>query len=167
MVILGIDPGTTAAGYAIVTSEGAGGRTIALAEAGLLAVHSREPGERLLQLHESLGKLIRRWNPGAVAIEKLFFAANAKTAMAVAEARGVLLLTAVLGGTIVYEYTPAEIKKTITGQGNADKPQIQKMILLTLPETRRLKARDDVFDAIAAALTCHFKEKGRHAEFSP
>ena len=166
MIILGLDPGTVAAGYAVITPEGPGNRTPRLSAAGLLAVRAQDPAERLKELHQSLKKLIRRWKPGAVAVEKLFFAANAKTAMAVAEARGVLLLTAVLGGTIVYEYTPAEIKKTITGQGNADKPQVQKMIFLTLPETRRLKARDDVFDAIAAALTCHYKGKGRLAELN-
>lgn len=155
MIILGLDPGTTAAGYALIQA----GRAPRLCAAGLLAVRSLESGERLAELHRSLKRLIDRWRPGVVAIEKLFFAANAKTAMAVAEARGVLLLTAVLGGTTVYEYTPAEIKKTITGQGNADKAQMRKMILLTLGEARRLPTQDDVFDAIAAALTCCFKER--------
>lgn len=157
MIILGLDPGTTAAGYALIEA----GRPPRLCNAGLLAVRSPESGERLAELYRSLKRLIGRWRPEAVAIEKLFFAANAKTAMAVAEARGVLVLTAVLGGTTVYEYTPAEIKKTITGQGNADKAQMRKMILLTLGEARQLPAQDDVFDAIAAALTCLFKEKGR------
>ncbi len=160
MIILGLDPGTTAAGYALIET----GPAPRLRAAGLLKVRSPESGERLSELHRSLALLIKKWKPSAVAIEKLFFAANAKTAMAVAEARGVLLLTAVLGGTTVYEYTPAEIKKTVTGQGNADKAQIRKMILLTLPETQGLKARDDVFDAIAAGLTCCFSQynnKGR------
>lgn len=154
---MGLDPGTASAGYAIIDS----GREPRLRAAGLLEVKSRESGERLVQLHRSLASLIKKWKPSAVVVEKLFFAANAKTAMAVAEARGILLLTAVLGGTTVYEYTPAEIKKTVTGQGNADKIQIQKMIRLTLHEARELRARDDVFDAIAAGLTCYYKRKGR------
>ena len=124
-------------------------------------MRATESGERLAELHRGLLGLIAQWKPDAVAIEKLFFASNARTAMAVAEARGVLLLTAVLGGTNVYEYTPAEIKKTITGQGNADKLQVRKMLALTMPETKEMRGRDDMFDAIAVALTCHFKEKGR------
>ncbi|MEK7541450.1 MAG: crossover junction endodeoxyribonuclease RuvC [Patescibacteria group bacterium] len=156
-MILGLDPGTTAAGYAFISGE----QAPTLRAAGILAVRAAGPGERLCELHTALVRLMKQWKPEAVAIEKLFFAANAKTAMAVAEARGVLLLTAVLGGTTVYEYTPAEIKKTITGQGNADKRQMQKMLRLALPETRELRARDDVFDALAVALTCHYKEKGR------
>lgn len=156
-MILGIDPGTTAAGYAFLED----GQAPALRAAGILTVRSHSPAERLAELHQGLRKIMRQWKPDAVAIEKLFFAANTKTAMAVAEARGVLLLTAVLAGTNVYEYTPAEIKKTITGQGNADKRQMRKMLGLTMPETQTLKGRDDVFDAVAAALTCYYKEKGR------
>lgn len=156
-MILGIDPGTTAAGYAFID----GGDTPALRASGILAVRSGTAGARLAELHRALARLMRRWRPEAMAIEKLFFAANARTAMAVSEARGVLLLTAVLRGTTVYEYTPAEIKKTITGQGNADKRQMRKMLGITMPETRILKGRDDVFDAIAVALTCHYQEKGR------
>lgn len=156
-MILGLDPGTTAAGYAFVDGD----RSPVLRDSGILPVRAETPEQRLRELHQTLLALIRRWKPEAVAIEKLFFAANARTAMAVAEARGVLLLTVVLGGTTVYEYTPAEIKKTITGQGNADKQQVRKMLGLIMPETKALNARDDVFDAVAVALTCHYKEKGR------
>jgi len=163
MIILGLDPGTTAAGYAVLAARPEALRAPRLYEAGVLEVSSPESGERLAQLHRSLKRLMERCRPEAVAIEKLFFAANSKTAMAVAEARGVLLLTAKLASATVYEYTPAEIKKTITGQGNADKNQIRKMIILTLPDARRLRARDDTFDAIASALTYCFKQtpKGR------
>ncbi|MEK7099454.1 MAG: crossover junction endodeoxyribonuclease RuvC [Patescibacteria group bacterium] len=156
-MILGIDPGTTSAGYAFIDGD----RTPTLRSAGILSVRAGESGERLAELHRSLTALMAKWKPDSVAIEKLFFAANARTAMAVAEARGVLLLTAVLGAANVYEYTPAEIKKTITGQGSADKEQVRKMLSLTMPETKVLKGRDDMFDAIAVALTCHYKEKGR------
>jgi len=76
----------------------------------------------------------------------------------VAEARGAILLTAALARVSVYEYAPVEIKKIVTGNGTADKKAIKKMAALTLPETAGLKARDDVFDAIATALACHFME---------
>ena len=94
-----------------------------------------------------------------VALERLFFAKNVKTALEVAEARGAILLTTSLAGLSIREYTPLEVKKTVTGDGNADKKQIQKMLKLTLKEVDAIDARDDVFDAIAVALTCHFKER--------
>ncbi len=157
MIILGLDPGTTAIGYALIED----GRAPRLHEAGLLPIRSPHPGERLAELYRSLNALVKKWRPRTAAVERLFFAKNAKTAMAVAEARGALLLTAVLAGIIVYEYTPAEIKKAITGTGTADKAQVKKMVCLILPEAKELRGRDDVFDAIAAALACHFKLKGR------
>ena len=154
MIILGIDPGTSSIGQSILEA----GASPRLLYAGVLRLDRVPPGERLIALHQQVKKLINLWRPEAFAIEKLFFAKNAKTAMAVSESRGALLLTAALAGLRVYEYTPLEIKKAVTGDGTADKRAIQKMVTLTLPETRGMRARDDVFDAIAVALTCHFKE---------
>lgn len=154
MIILGIDPGTTAIGFAVLKS----GRPPRLVDAGLIPVHAADTAERLAELHRGLSRVIKTAKPDAAAVEKLFFAKNTKTAMAVAEARGAILLTAALARVSVYEYAPAEIKKIVTGDGAADKKAIRKMVLLTLPETENLKARDDVFDAIAAALACHFME---------
>jgi crossover junction endodeoxyribonuclease RuvC len=154
MIIIGIDPGTTAIGYAVLESA----RPPRLRDAGLVPVTAQETGERLAQLHHGLVRIIAAARPDAMAVEKLFFAKNTKTAMAVAEARGAILLTAALARVSVYEYAPMEIKKTVTGDGGADKKAVQKMVSLTLPETRDLAARDDVFDAIAAALACHFLE---------
>lgn len=156
MMILGIDPGTTAVGYAALRM--ARGERPCLEQAGLLAIRSREPAERLSELHHALGAVLREHRPDAVAVEKLFFAKNAKTAMAVAEARGAILLTAALQRATVYEYTPAEIKKIVTGYGSADKNAVKKMVLLTVPDAGGLRARDDVFDAIAIALACGFRE---------
>ena len=158
MIILGIDPGTSAIGYAVVKSEG---RTQTLLLADLLHVASLAPEERLRDIHHGIMLLARKWKPDAISVEKLFFAKNTKTAMAVSESRGVVLLTSVLAGIKVFEYTPLEVKKVVTGDGRADKTQIKKMVQLTLPETHTLKARDDVFDAIAIALACCFKEKIR------
>ena len=154
MIILGIDPGTTAIGFAVVES----GTPPRLQEAGLIPIAALHASERMVELHRALAAIIKRAQPGAVAVEKLFFAKNAKTAMAVAEARGVILLTAALARITLYEYTPAEIKKTVAGYGSADKAAVQKMVRLALPETRDMKARDDVFDAIAIALACGYKE---------
>lgn len=154
MIILGIDPGTTAIGFAALQS----GRPPRLLEAGLFPITAPDPAQRLAELHRALTSLIARTKPEAVAVEKLFFAKNAKTAMAVAEARGAILLTAALHRVSVYEYAPAEIKKIVAGHGRADKKEVQKMVLMTMKETKTLRARDDVFDAIAVALACHFQE---------
>ena len=154
MIILGIDPGTTAIGFALLER----GRPPRLIESGLLAVASRETTARLGELHRALSAIITRACPDVMAVEKLFFAKNAKTAMDVAQARGAILLTAALHRVSVYEYTPLEVKSTVAGYGSADKRAIQKMVMLTLPETRGMRARDDVFDAIAVALACHFKK---------
>ncbi len=155
MTILGIDPGTTTIGYAILEVE----NKPCLQDCGLIKITSDNNLGWLLDLHLELKKLIAYWQPGRVAVERLFFAKNVKTASAVSEARGVILLTTALAGLSVYEYTPLEVKKAVTGDGGADKQQLEKMVRLTLPETKNLEAVDDVFDAIGVALTCCFKEK--------
>lgn len=154
MIILGIDPGTTAIGFAVLESA----RPPRLISAGLIAITAADTAERLAELHQGLLRIITSTKPDAIAVEKLFFAKNTKTAMAVSEARGVILLTAALARVSVYEYAPVEIKSIVAGNGAADKKAVQKMVTLTLPETKNMKARDDVFDAIATALTCHFTE---------
>lgn len=155
MIILGIDPGTTAVGYALVENPRAP-RALA---SGLLTIRADSATERLKELHQELGSLIRKWKPEVLAVEKVFFSRNVKTALEVSQARGVILLTSSLAGLRVYEYTPLEVKKIITGDGNADKMQIKKMVQLTLKEMSEVSARDDVFDAIAIALTYCFRER--------
>lgn len=154
MVILGIDPGTVSIGYALLqTKDG-----LKLLDAGLIKISSDGRTDRLKELHKELNLLVRRWRPEAVAIEKIFFAKNAKTAIEVSEARGAILLTTLLAGLMVFEYTPLEIKMAVTGDGRADKNQIKKMVGLTLVGTELPGARDDVFDAIAVSLACYFLE---------
>ncbi|MBI2122207.1 MAG: crossover junction endodeoxyribonuclease RuvC [Candidatus Sungbacteria bacterium] len=155
MIILGIDPGTTSIGYAILKTNPAPH----LEDAGLLTVKSADTGSRLKEVHLGVSGLIRNEKPAVFAVERLFFTKNAKTALLVSEARGVILLTTALAGIPTFEYTPLEVKKAVTGDGKADKTQVQKIIQITLPETRTLKARDDVFDAIAVALACFFRER--------
>ncbi len=158
MIILGIDPGTTSIGYAILDCENQ--REPRLLEARLLPIVSVASGDRLMDIHREIKKIIEQWHPRAASIEKLFFAKNAKTAMTVSEARGVILLTAMLARITVYEYTPLTIKKVVTGDGSADKTQVQKMVRLILKETSALPSQDDVFDSIASALCCLYQEGG-------
>ena len=155
MIILGIDPGTTSIGYSILDCTQKPPR---LLDAKLLPVMRGAPEDRLMDIHKEIKKLIEQWKPTATSVEKLFFAKNAKTAMTVSEARGVILLTAMLAGIKVYEYTPLTIKKVVTGDGNADKTQVQKMVRLTLKETAAIPSQDDVFDSIASALCCFYQE---------
>lgn len=155
MVILGIDPGTTSIGYALIETS----PSPRLKDAGLLRVNSANQIDRLKEIHEGIVVLIRKYKPLVFAIERLFFTKNAKTALSVSEARGAILLTTALAGIPAFEYTPLEVKMAVTGNGKADKTQVQKIIQISLPETRVLKARDDVFDAIAIALTCFFRER--------
>ncbi len=156
MNILGIDPGSTTIGYALINYTHP---TCTLKRADWINLNDVPKDIRILRLHEELGKIISQEKPEVVAIEKLFFAKNTKTALSVSESRGVILLTTMLAGLKFFEYTPLEIKKMVTGDGNADKMQIKKMVQLWLKETRTLHARDDVFDAIAIALTCAWRER--------
>ncbi len=156
MIILGIDPGTVSIGYALLEGDP---HTSKLLKAGLIKIDSASNVGRLEELAGGIRSIIKTWRPSVLATERLFFSKNQKTALSVAEARGVILLTTHLAGLKVYEYTPLEVKKTITGDGKADKIQLKKMVQLTVPEARDLKATDDVFDAIAIALTCFFQER--------
>lgn len=156
MIILGIDPGTISVGYALVEARRPEPK---LLDYGLLPIGAAEQERRLQEIQREVQGLVRRWRPGALALEKIFFAKNHRTALAVAEARGVIMLTSALAGLKVFEYTPLEIKKTITGDGRADKLQIKKMLCRTTPELAGVSARDDVFDAVAAALTLYYKER--------
>lgn len=155
MIILGIDPGTTRAGFAAVSCDHSG---FLASDTGIIEVRSPTQVERLMELHRGLEKIIRSCRPHAVAVERLFFSKNVKTALPVAESRGVILLTTALAGTILHEYTPQEVKLAVTGDGRADKAQVRKMVRMSLSGGRDLKATDDVFDAIAIAVTCFWRE---------
>lgn len=155
MIIIGIDPGTTLIGYSILDCAT---RTPHLLHADLLPIAPLSAHDKLLHIHKETKKIIDHWQPHALSVEKLFFQKNAKTAMAVSEARGVILLTALLAGIKVYEYAPLTIKKVITGDGSADKMQIQKMVRMIIKEGENLPAQDDIFDSIASALCCLYQE---------
>ena len=145
MIILGIDPGTERAGYGVIRTEG--GRA-AFIEAGLISVPSKDRSERLWHIKRGVDALIAKHAPALLAVEKLFFMKNTTTGMAVAEARGVILLAAHEGDVPTREYAPTEVKMAVAGYGHADKIAIQKMVRLILG-ARDLALIDDAADALA------------------
>ncbi len=149
-IIIGIDPGLADAGYGIIAS--AGGRERCLAYGSLKTPAGLPTGERLKMIYDGLGALIEKFRPSEAAIEKLYFSTNVKTAIAVAEARGVIRLCLAAHGLDYREYNPADVKLAVSGYGRAAKPQMQKMtrILLGLKE---IPKPDDAADALALAIT--------------
>jgi crossover junction endodeoxyribonuclease RuvC len=148
---LGIDPGTATTGYGLVrlTAEG----ELEAVSFGVILTPPNTPApERLLMLYGDLKELLSLHQPDCVAVEKLFFQRNVSTALAVGQARGVVLLAIAEAGREVAEYTPNEIKQAVVGYGSADKRQVQEMVrtLLRLPE---IPKPDDAADALAVAIT--------------
>ncbi len=133
---------------------------ITLLEAGLLDITATEDALALLQSRKHLEKLISKYNPEVLAIEKLYFAKNQKTALAVAHARGVVLVTAKEHGLIIREYSPTEVKMNLAGYGQADKSSVLKMVRLML-HAPNLKVIDDASDAIAIAIVGSREPMGR------
>ncbi len=153
MRVLGIDPGLATTGYAVLE---AGDRRLRVLEAGVIRTPAGAPlPQRLHTLYEDTKRLLRDYRPDAVAMEELFFAQNRTTAMAVAQARGVVLLAA-HDVSEMKGYTPLQVKLRIAGYGRAKKPQMQKMMkqLLRLKE---IPKPDDAADALAVAL-CYLLE---------
>jgi crossover junction endodeoxyribonuclease RuvC len=147
--ILSIDPGYATLGWAII--EG----SLNIIDYGSIET-DRVLGidERLLIIHQQLNIIINTYKPDCLAIEKLFFAKNTKTAIDVAKCIGVILLTAKLNGLSYSEYTPSQVKNAITGYGRAAKDQIQN-IIMKIYKLKELPHPDDVADALAIA-ACHF-----------
>jgi crossover junction endodeoxyribonuclease RuvC len=149
MVVLGIDPGTASTGFGVV--ESLGSRLRALAD-GVIRTPAGVPLERrLADIHTRALELIERFAPDAVAIEELYFGANARTAFAVGQARGVVLLAAGQRGVPTRSYTPQQVKGAVCGHGRAEKDQVGRMVarLLALPSP---PAPDHAADALAVAI---------------
>ena len=156
MRILGIDPGTARVGWAVVNDQT--GKPLPDAY-GLITTDALElPELRLLKIHRELTDLIEKYKPEVVGVEEIFFSNNAKTVIPVAQARGVVLLTAAEQNLPVVSYSPLVVKRTICGDGRADKIQIQKMIARILHLAAAPKP-DDVADAVAIALTHAYSYK--------
>ncbi|MDR3216588.1 MAG: crossover junction endodeoxyribonuclease RuvC [Clostridiaceae bacterium] len=151
MIILGIDPGLATIGYGVIKSEK--GQFTAI-DCGIISTPAKmSVPERLSLIEKGILSVTEKYSPDAAAVEELFFTKNITTGITVAEARGVILLTLLKSCKQLYEYTPNEIKKAVTGYGSADKFQVQQMTtaLLRLAE---IPKPDDAADALAIAL-CH------------
>jgi crossover junction endodeoxyribonuclease RuvC len=149
VIILGIDPGTAAMGYGVI--DRSGGRLRAIDHGCLVTSPDLPMPDRLLAIHGLLDDLLSLHQPAIVAVERLFFSRNAQTAMAVGQARGVVLLAAAQHGKPVREATPNEVKSAIAGYGAADKEQVQRMVQLVLGMAE-LPRPDDAADALAIAV---------------
>lgn len=149
MKVLGIDPGYGRCGMAVVERED--GKDVLLFSDCVETKPADEFARRLSDIVGKCSKLIGTYEPDALAIEKLFFNANQKTAMRVAEARGALIECATERGVEVFEYTPAQIKSATSGFGRADKKQIASMLRLLIKIDKHIR-HDDEYDAIAIAI---------------
>jgi crossover junction endodeoxyribonuclease RuvC len=151
MLVMGIDPGTATTGYGFIREEGDGSFTVI--DYGVILTPAKTPLEqRLLLLYDRLMELLLLHRPDCGAVEKLFFQRNVTTAIAVGQARGVVLLSMAQKGLMVNEYTPLEVKQAVTGYGRAEKAQIQMMVK-TILNLEELPRPDDAADALAIALT--------------
>ena len=151
MRILGVDPGTAITGYGLIEVEGS--RLTATDYGTLRTKAEQEMAARLSVLHGEMCGLIQDANPDIVAVEQLFFNTNVTTALAVGQARGVILLAIAQAGIPMAEYTPLQVKQTVTGNGRATKQQVGFMVK-TLLKLESVPSPDDASDALAIAI-CH------------
>lgn len=150
MRIIGIDPGTGILGFGVIEITG---HKIIMIDAGVIRTPAHTPlDERLEEIFDGLTEIIAATRPHEMSIEKLFFAQNVTTAMSVSHARGVAMLTGRKAKLPIAEYTPQQIKQTLTGYGKADKKQVQEMVRMHLA-LREVPKPDDCADALAAAIT--------------
>jgi crossover junction endodeoxyribonuclease RuvC len=149
--IFGIDPGTDRTGYGCVETDGSRHRIVTC---GAIRTSARTTfAEKLLHIHTGLATLLVECRPDSVAIENLFHAVNARSALKLGHARGVAMLAAVEAGLPVAEYTPAEVKRAVVGYGRAEKHQVQQMVKLMLG-LAAVPTPHDASDALAVAI-CH------------
>ncbi len=158
MVILGIDPGYAIVGFGVIRYEK--NRFTVLDFGAITTPAGMDFPDRLKCIYEDLTYLFNKYKPDAMAVEKLFFNTNKKTAVDVAQARGVILLAAKMNGAECFEYTPLQVKQSVVGYGRAEKKQVQEMTkqLLNLSAVPK---PDDTADALAMAI-CHAHCSGSH-----
>ena len=151
VVILGIDPGFAITGFGVILRKK---DKLYPINYGCITTSKNDPfDQRLKQVHRDLKKIIKKYAPSVIAMESLFFYKNAKTAINVGQARGVLILTASLLNVPVFEYTPLQVKQAISSYGRADKKQVQDMVKLIL-NLKEIPRPDDAADALAIAVCC-------------
>jgi len=156
MKIIAIDPGYDRVGVAII--EKTNGKEKLLDSLCIVTDSKKTLTKRIFEIGQELGKIIKKWKVQTLAIEKLYFTSNQKTAMGVSEARGVIMYEAEKAGLKIFEYTPIQIKVAVTGYGKATKDNVFDMTkrLIKIPDKKTL---DDEIDAIAIGLTCFACEK--------
>ena len=152
MIIVGFDPGIATLGYGVIKTDKRGKPE--MVDYGIVSTpKDKNIAERLVMLEKGIKQIIDKFKPDEIAVEELFFAKNVKTGIAVAHARGVILLTAIKECGKIFEYTPLQIKQALTGYGRAEKNQIQHMVK-TMLSLKSIPRPDDAADALAVAL-CH------------
>lgn len=155
MIILGIDPGTTIIGFGIIEKKG--GR-LKLVDYGVIKTDKTSQEQKILKISKELEKLIKKHKPDVAGIETLFFSANKKTALSVAEARGAIILTLMQNDITIKEFTPNNIKSTVSGYGKSDKRAMEKIVSLNLG-IKNSALPDDAFDALAIAIRTSFERE--------
>jgi len=158
MIILGIDPGSRITGYGIISKQG--NRLIHIDNGAIFTQSAKDFPQRLEQIFNGLSEVIAQYQPEAVAVENVFLAKNAQSALKLGQARGAAIVAAVAVGLAVFEYTALQVKQAVVGSGRAEKVQVQQMIkaLLNLPEI----AQEDASDALAVAV-CHAHSAGMNS----
>ncbi len=154
MIVLGIDPGTASTGYGIIKKS----KSLRCLDYNVIrTAPGVKPGERLRFINNEISKVIKQFQPDILAIEKIYFFKNLKTAIPVSQAKGSILLTAARKKIPVWEYTPLQVKLTVTGNGKADKKQVQESLKKML-KLEKIPKPDDAADALAIAATYLLKE---------
>ncbi|MBI3638252.1 crossover junction endodeoxyribonuclease RuvC [Candidatus Wolfebacteria bacterium] len=158
MIILGIDPGSARVGYGLIKKEKNGFKYI---KSGLLKISSIDKNKRLVELEKSFTDLLAKNKPDLASLEKLYFMRNQKTALEVAQSRGVLTLVIIKHKIPLLEYTPLEIKQAITGYGLSDKKAVMKIVAKIL-KIKSVEGGDDAADALAAAIIAANQPMGNY-----
>lgn len=148
-IILGIDPGIADTGFGVIKNDS--GKLTCLTYGSIKTSAGLELGDRLETIYLKLTELVKKYQPGLIAIEELFFCNNAKTALIVGQARGVVVLAAKLNKIKSVEFTPYQVKQAVSTYGHAGKNQVQKMVKLIL-NLKELPKPDDAADALAIAI---------------
>jgi crossover junction endodeoxyribonuclease RuvC len=157
---MGVDPGSIKSGYGVVEAVG-GQQQLQAVEFGVIRTPSKAAlPERLLAINQRLRALIEKFQPDVVAVEDVFFAQNAKSALKLGQSRGAILLTVAQAGLEIAEYTPLEVKQSVVGYGRAEKVQVQHMVK-TLLGLQEIPRPDDAADALAIAICHHHSAKMR------
>ncbi|HVB74078.1 MAG TPA: crossover junction endodeoxyribonuclease RuvC [Ktedonobacteraceae bacterium] len=150
-IALGIDPGTAIVGYAVVAARGS---ELSMIACDVITTAASLPlPQRLQQIYTQLSEIIGMYHPNEAAMEELFFAKNARTALTVGQARGVAMLALANGGLSIAEYTPMQVKQAVSGYGGAKKEQVGEMVRILL-KLKTVPHPDDAADAAAVAI-CH------------